>query len=615
MYLKSGVAALAFVILLSGCSNTPSKQDPNKKDFASLIRQSGSERDKYLRDGLTKLQAGNYEGATVAFNIALNKNPFDSLSHTLTGISEHMRAVQGDGDRYAMAEQAYKAAILNDSGNRIAPMQLARLYFEGRQFAQAQEMYAKALMFEPQNPDLLYGLAASSYQVRDIETALKTIRKAEEVAPNDQRILQTAAMIHGASGDKTIAEEYYTRLAKVADKKLLSSVRRRLSDWERIHEGDRFVQLAALKDGPVEVAPPPANMAIVDVIIMRTEESAQTQSGQNIFKQLQATIGNPLDTTGANRPKWSKTENKTRNNALNAAPLGAPLSFIGTFPHTESYTIMKEIGLQAFNYSLQLANAENSSSEVVARPTLVALDQKPSSFFSGNQLVVGLTGSIGGGQLDHEKVGVHLEFTPKFLKDGRIEFNIAAGRSFPEANLDGGIFKIRTQNPNGTFVNGDSNVFDTTFQMAVNEITANVVMEFGQTLILGGLSERELIRKKEGFPILKDIPVLQYFFAEDVKQDFLKSIVILMTPRKPGFRSSNQDPSDPADHPTRHLDRFMLSYVGDVPVKPNMKHIFAGLESNAFYSEFRIGDVNKDRWFHTKDRDYLIGQTLDMLYF
>ncbi|MDP1975230.1 MAG: hypothetical protein Q8K37_04590, partial [Alphaproteobacteria bacterium] len=167
----------------------------------------------------------------------------------------------------------------------------------------------------------------------------------------------------------------------------------------------------------------------------------------------------------------------------------------------------------------------------------------------------------------------------------------------------------------GSSVTSDNNPFAATFQMAMGELSANVVMEFGQTLILAGLSERELVKTKEGFPVLKDIPILQYFFAENKEIDYHKHLVVMMTPRKPGFRSSAEDPTDAADKPRRHLDRFLLAYVGDVQMEPNMKHVFAGLEQNAFFKEFRAGDVTEDRWFHTKERNYLIDQTLDMLYF
>jgi tetratricopeptide (TPR) repeat protein len=606
MYWKSSVTTLALVTLLAACSNPSKTPDVSKdiKNLASIPTGSEStEKDRKLREGIGHLQKNDYERATIAFHTALNGSPNDSHLHFMAGLTSHLESKSGKQDSVSMAETAYKAAISNDPANKLASIQLARLYTETKRYAEAQDRYAEALLLAPGDAELLSGLATVSYMAQDIDTAYKTSLKAVKLRPTHQETLKTAALVHAAMGKDEEAQKYFGQYKLVADQRASNYVESRLGDWKRIHTGDRFTQLASLKDGPTHhVAPAaPNNMALVDVIILRTEESGTTESGKNVFKQLFAQIGND-----SNPINWASRENKTKT----LANFGGP---IGTLAHTEQFTITKSFGLQAFNYALQIANTINKSSEVIARPTLVALDGKMSSFFSGNQLVVGLTGSIGGGQLDREKVGVHLEFIPKFLKDGRIEFAISVGRSFPETNLGEGMFRL--SDSGGSSVEAGNSPFAATFQMAMGELSANVVMEFGQTLILAGLSERELIRSKEGFPVLKDIPILQYFFAENKEIDYHKHLVVMMTPRKPGFRSSAEDPVDAADKPRRHLDRFLLAYVGDVQMEPNMKHVFAGLEHNAFFKEFRAGDVTEDRWFHTKERNYLIDQTLDMLYF
>lgn len=624
----SALATVALVALLAGCSNTNTK--PQAPTSVAKIR-SGAEstaRDKHLRTGITALQKGQYDKATIAFHSSLNANPRDSLVHFLAGLTAHAEAKAGKTDSYQMAEVAYKASLNNEPSNRFASMQLARLYMENRAYTKAQDRFAEALLLAPNDIDLLQGLASASYMARDMKTALRTIDTVLEMRPTDADALRTASLIYAAVGKNEKARSYFDSLKTVSDDKTANYIEARLQDWSRIHTGKRFRQLAqAEAEMPVQnvqqaVPEDSPNMAFVDLIILRTEETGTQESGKNIFKQLFATADH----------NWAKSEHKIRDRnagtvngiagaAVRAhAPAGAtahnitggilaPASVFAPdyLLNTQGHTLVKSFGLQAFTYALQIANTVNKSAEVIARPTLVALDGKMSSFFSGDQLVVGLTGSIGGGQLDRERVGVHLEFIPKFRKDGSIEFQVSVGRSFPEANLANGLSSLPTFD--------GSSPFGATFQMAVGELSANVVMNFGQTLILAGLSERETIRNKEGFPILKDIPIVQYFFAENTEVDFHKHLVIMMTPRKPGFRAGNEKPHDASDFPRRHLDRFLLAYAGNVPMEPNLKHVFAGLEANAFYKEFRTGDVSADRWFHTKDREYLIDQTLDMFYF
>jgi tetratricopeptide (TPR) repeat protein len=615
---KSGVTTLALVSLLAACS-TPSTAPDANKDSKSLAQiRTGADstpRDKQLKEGLMNLQKGDYEKAKIAFHTSLNGKPNDALMHFMAGLTAHMEANAGKTDSKSEAEVAYKASLANDPANKLASLQLARLYMEEKNYAKAQDSYAEALLLAPGDVDLLAGLASASYLAQDVETGMKAVNKALALRPNHQEALQTASFIYAAAGKADEAQKYFGQLKQIADQRTVNYVEGRLQDWKRIHTGDRFTQLASLKDGHHVAPAAPNNMALVDVIILRTEESGTQQEGNNVLKQLFAGVG-PLN--------WSSAESKQRNFVSNqagidgvlgagaAAAPGFPASPFGLARHAEAFTITKAFGLNAFNYALNIANTINKSSEVIARPTLVALDGKMSSFFSGNQLTVGLTGTIGGGQLDREKIGVHLEFIPKFMKDGRVEFAISVGRSFPERNLTDG-FEIL---PGLQGLNSStSSPFAATFQTALGELSANVVLEFGQTLILAGISERELVQRKEGFPILKDIPILQYVFSENKTVDYHKHLVVMMTPRKPGFRSSQEDPSDNADKPRRHLDRFLLAYVGDVQMEPNMKHVFAGLEQNAFFKEFRSGDVTEDRWFHTKNREYLIDQTLDMLYF
>lgn len=646
----SALATLALVALLAGCANTNKSKSQTETAVAKI--RTGAEstpRDKLLLAGITALQKSQYDKATLAFHTSLSANPNDSLMHFMAGLTAHMEAKAGKTDSYPMAEVAYKASLNNEPSNKLASLQLARLYMENRDYNQAQTRYAEALLITPHDIDLLKGLAASSYMSRDLKTALRTIKQVLEISPSDQDALKTASLIYAALGKKDQARGYFESLKPAADERTTLYVESRLQDWERIHTGHRFKQLAQADAGDAAAQMAPSarepinkNMAFVDLIILRTEETGIQQSGKNIMKQLFAQIDHG----------WAKNQLKIRDinaaspNGLVATGLRTTTPTIGTdvgfgtgqtvasiagtsaplpsyILNTTGHTVMKSFGLQAFNYALQIANTVNKSAEVIARPTLVALDGKQSSFFSGNQLVVGLAGNFGGGQLDRERVGVHLEFVPKFLRDGSIEFQVSVGRSFPEANLAEGLTSL----PN---FNGDS-PFGATFQMAVGELTANVVMDFGQTLILAGLSERETIKSKEGFPFLKDIPVLQYFFAESKNIDYHKHLVVMMTPRKPGFRARGEckrdrngypiDPRKCPDDPTdftpgrMDLDRYLKAYAGDVPMEPNLKHVFAGLESNAFYKEFRTGDVDADRWFHTKDREYLINQTIDMLYF
>ena len=60
-------------------------------------------------------------------------------------------------------------------------------------------------------------------------------------------------------------------------------------------------------------------------------------------------------------------------------------------------------------------------------------------------------------------------------------------------------------------------------------------MKFDDTLIISGLSEKETEKLNDGVPFLQDLPVLQHLFRHEDTLDFTKSVLILLTPRKPQY--------------------------------------------------------------------------------
>ena len=70
-------------------------------------------------------------------------------------------------------------------------------------------------------------------------------------------------------------------------------------------------------------------------------------------------------------------------------------------------------------------------------------------------------------------------------------------------------------------------------QMSRNGISANVKAALGETIILGGLSDREVIESGDKFSGLGSVPVLGNLFSEQERATIDKSVVIMLTPRRP----------------------------------------------------------------------------------
>jgi type II secretory pathway component GspD/PulD (secretin) len=102
-------------------------------------------------------------------------------------------------------------------------------------------------------------------------------------------------------------------------------------------------------------------------------------------------------------------------------------------------------------------------------------------------------------------VGTKLRVTPHVTSENRILLHLAPERS--SYNFD----------PNGVVIN-------------TQHAETNVVVENGETAVIGGLTNQETITLKTGLPFLKDIPVLGFLFGYEKKEVTTRDLVIFVTP-------------------------------------------------------------------------------------
>jgi type II secretory pathway component HofQ len=192
-------------------------------------------------------------------------------------------------------------------------------------------------------------------------------------------------------------------------------------------------------------------------------------------------------------------------------------------PPASTTTIIASAGLPAggINYSLNIANAFYNRSEVVARPTLVALDRRSSRFFSGQAVVAGLPGgTYGGSSFIEIPTGVELVVVPAFIDPDTILLSVRASRS--------------TFEPQGQTQIGFTNQVLT----ARNTVTASVLMKLGEILLLSGITERETNRQADQVPLLGELPIGNLLLSKKTSAEAKNSVLILMTPRSAGASAS-----------------------------------------------------------------------------
>ena len=599
---NSALAATVALSTLVGCapvtggffSRIPERAETNMVESKSL---------KIAKDGIDLIQVGDFEGASRQFNAALKLEITNSSIQFLNGLAYHLRALQGDVSYFPLAEQGYQLAIQYDRTNWLAYYYKGLARMDQRDFKGAQEFFSEALLYRDNDPDLLYGMTVSSYYAQDPEVAAAALEQLRALVPEDPKALEASAMVMAALGNGEEAQGYLTQYVNTTgDGERGAVMEGRLDSWERVYKRARTSKistvplqvglLAQLKSGSTggakdEVIKDPVKddykMVIVDVVIIRTEEDISSSKGINLLNGLTLQFGS----TNLSEAGFSYQSSNAKT------PSG-----------TLSKTITRALNIPSITYSLNIANSSSDRNEILARPTLVALAGEKSEFFSGLEIEAA---AIGGNNSDgstvkvQKEIGVKLALQPEFLDDGRVKLNVVAERTF-----------LTTPNTNSV-------TFELRIDTSKTSVSANVAMNFGETLILSGLSEKETERARDGVPFLQDIPGLQYLFSKRTTRDFQKSVLILMTPRPPSYTYQSDRQREQTrqrqNSGERALSELQARYSDWFKPYPNWASAFHHMQDNTLYREFRTGDVTMERWANSETLKSRLIQAIDFLYY
>lgn len=338
--------------------------------------------------------------------------------------------------------------------------------------------------------------------------------------------------------------------------------------------GEETSQLQALPAPCIGAAPP--RMAVIDAVLLRTEDSDSNSYGVNLLQGLNLFFNQ---------------------------------STVRTTPGSSVQTLNYGIGganiATALAYSLNIANAANNRNEVIARPSLLAIDRLPSTFFSGTTASIAVPAGAGGiSSLIDKQYGISFSVTPTFIDDKSALLSIKAVRSFVEL-------------PD----NGTSGV---ALSLSRNSVTANVVASFGETVILSGLTERELTRSNSGVPVLRDIPVAQYLFQNYKANDFFRTVMIMVTLRKPvsgpeQVAAAMKQKLEKVKGAEQRKDyafywrideykKFLNTYA------PNLDATIDTLETNELYQIFKSKDLIDTNWSARPRLSRMLNDMRNILY-
>ena len=520
----TGCNLLNQTVVVSAPGASPGLSKETRDKIPAAKGRTGAEH--HLAVGLSALVEGRTDAAFAEFNRGLKFEPQHPHLHFLNALIYHQRALAGNSTQFELAEVGYRLALKFEPTHWLAAYQLGKLYMGQQQYRRARDEFSRALLVEPDNASIAYGLAAASYAAGEPATAHVALQRLPALYRKHPAVLRASALTEAALGrmeaGRRFLEDYRIGGAAPWRVKLVS---RRLESWASFHRSNEG-QLAQgmpmgnpssdgmpgggampgmpgsegatapdaqdrdAQDQNTESRAP--NMVILDAIIISQETSTSSSTGVNLLSGLSVMFsGNILD-YARNRTQ----DNRTDSSSTNTTQINRSLT----------------VAIPAITYSLNIANAQDSTNKLLARPSVLAYNGAQSEVFIGTEITYTTTGENSNSFT--KEVGLTLKATPEFGEDGTLKVTV-------HTEFD----SIAPTAAPGTFAQA----------VATVKSRSNVVaeVEFGQTLVIGAGSTKRTSQTENGVPVLKDIPLIQNLFNVENESDQVASLLILITPRKP----------------------------------------------------------------------------------
>ncbi|MBW4010209.1 type IV pilus secretin PilQ [Moraxella osloensis] len=154
---------------------------------------------------------------------------------------------------------------------------------------------------------------------------------------------------------------------------------------------------------------------------------------------------------------------------------------------------------------LSAMQADNKG-EVISSPKVLTADKQTARIMSGTQIPYQEASASGATSTSFIEAALSLEVTPNITPEGRIGMDLSIENGSP------------------TIINGATAV-------SKDSIKTNVVVDDGQTVVLGGVFKNTLGNDVTKIPFLGDLPYVDRFFKRTSKSNNKQELLIFVTPK------------------------------------------------------------------------------------
>ncbi|MGF2736586.1 type IV pilus secretin PilQ [Marinobacter sp. DUT-1] len=264
----------------------------------------------------------------------------------------------------------------------------------------------------------------------------------------------------------------------------LEEIRRLVSTWD-----------VPVRQVSIEARIVRAQTNVAENLGIRWGGAAYDVSGDNVF-----TVGGSQGTLQEARDAASGTDSTITFPGALAVDLGV------TGEGASSFAI--GWGSDDFLVDLELSALESDGqAEVVSQPRVVTADRQTASIKSGEEIPYQEASSSGATSVSFKEAVLSLEVTPQITPDDKIIMDLVVNQD-SRGEVTAGIPSINT-----------------------NEVTTQVLVGNGETVVLGGIFQSEVATQVTKTPFLGDIPYLGRLFKRTEHIDERSELLIFITPK------------------------------------------------------------------------------------
>ncbi|GAA4648443.1 type 4a pilus secretin PilQ [Kistimonas scapharcae] len=161
--------------------------------------------------------------------------------------------------------------------------------------------------------------------------------------------------------------------------------------------------------------------------------------------------------------------------------------------------------------SLELSALEaDGGGEVISQPKIVTSDKQKATIKNGTEIPYQEASSSGATSTSFKEAVLSLEVTPQITPDGRV------------------IMDIKVTNDSVKSTGGSSSSVPS---IDKNEVQTKVLVNDGETLVIGGIFNNIQTQGKSKVPLLGDLPGVGALFSRTTNSNIKKEVLIFITPK------------------------------------------------------------------------------------